>query len=312
MSTRTVLVVANETLGGRELLLELEQMNEPRGSTRFHVLVPATRVDLSIKSGETDAQGRPIIDHRAQDLARHRLQAALTLLDAQGAEATGETGPADPFTAIARVLQRPNMYEEIILSTLPTGTSRWLRMDLPHRLQRKFDLPIRHIASAASEDLAEVVAAPLSIEHHDLPEEADRFDRPVQVVLVEDTATDAQLTAIALERSDLDVELRVCPGAHEALALLTGSDPHPADLILLDLRMPEMDGLELLEILGRSLDLDTVPVVILTTSDLDEDRERSHELGAHAYVVKDPDFLRFQEVLEGIIVEQAVTISARV
>jgi len=83
-------------------------------------------------------------------LARFRREAeALARLRGEGFEVEGEVGDASPVRAIGDVLlARPDDFDEIILSTLPPGPSRWLRQDVPHRVQRTYRLPMTHVVAA--------------------------------------------------------------------------------------------------------------------------------------------------------------------
>jgi hypothetical protein len=131
---RRYLVVANQTLGGEHLAEEVRQCLQA-GPGRFHVLVPAT-----------PPQGHALwTEGEAHSVAEARLERALADFRAMGAEADGEVGDANPLQAVADVLGREE-FDEIILSTLPPGPSRWLKQDLPHRLER-FGLPVRHIVA---------------------------------------------------------------------------------------------------------------------------------------------------------------------
>jgi hypothetical protein len=128
---RRYLVVANQTLGGAHLLTLLRELGE-KPST-FHVLVPAT----------------PPVDHRwteaeAAAIAHRRLDIALERFRKLGIEVTGEVGDGRPLQAIDDVLAR-EPFDEIVLSTLPPRLSRWLKLDLVHRVQTTFGLPIRHV-----------------------------------------------------------------------------------------------------------------------------------------------------------------------
>jgi GABA permease len=78
-------------------------------------------------------------------LAEAKLQAALERLRAAGVTADGEVGDPDPIRAVEDVLKR-RQFDEIIVSTLPERLSRWLRQDLPQRLEHKFHLPVTHIS----------------------------------------------------------------------------------------------------------------------------------------------------------------------
>lgn len=131
---RRMLIVANQTLASPDLLALLEQRVR-EGPCAFHVLVPATAPQDQWMS--TEGEGIAI--------ARERLDDALERLGGLGAqELSGEVGDERPLDAI-RDAMRETAYDEIVLSTLPTGVSRWLRMDLPSRVERTFDVPVTHI-----------------------------------------------------------------------------------------------------------------------------------------------------------------------
>jgi hypothetical protein len=132
------LVVANQTLGYRELLDELQSRRTHEDDCTFHVVVPATRVTHRAvwTEGEAIAQAARALDDA---LARFR--------DA-GLEATGEVGDQDPVLAVGDVLER-SRFDEIVVSTLPPGASRWLKRDLPNRLRRRFSLTVTHVAPAS-------------------------------------------------------------------------------------------------------------------------------------------------------------------
>lgn len=151
---RRHLIVANQTLGGQRLL-DLVRERHERGTATFHVLVPATpTVDDVLGAGAMyggvlGAEGLALpLDHgderTSYERAEERLTHALERLASGGIRATGEVGDADPLTAIAMVLEE-QAFDEIILSTLPPGISRWLRMDLVNRAERRFDVPITHV-----------------------------------------------------------------------------------------------------------------------------------------------------------------------
>jgi CheY-like chemotaxis protein len=288
MAAQRALIVANQTLGGRELLLRVEHLNNPRGLTSFHIVVPAT--DGQDGGGGTAA-------------AQRRLDAAARIITDLGAEVTGEVGPPDPLAAVRDVLARGEPFTEIIVSTQPPGISRWLHMDLPHRIGRLTHLPVEHVICTTEEDVTAMVAD--GDEAGGKPSWA-AGDTPVRVLLVEDSATDVELTRIALERSSVPTEIVVATGGQEALQLLREPAGPPAyDVVLLDLKMPGMSGHEVLAALQGGGAAKHPPVVVLTTSALDSDRAEAHRLGAHAYILKEANFGHFQEVLEGVIREFA-------
>jgi cell pole-organizing protein PopZ len=87
-------------------------------------------------------------------IARDRLDAALGRFHAEGLLATGDVGDANPVEAVSDVL-RHEQFDEVIVSTLPPGLSRWIHQDLPRRLERKVELPVRHVI-VPFDDLAPV------------------------------------------------------------------------------------------------------------------------------------------------------------
>jgi hypothetical protein len=143
------LIVANQTLGGDQLMSEVRQ-RIAAGPSSFYVVVPNTRPD-DMPVAPAFAGGAEVVaeeEHRATLRAQSRLNEALTQIRAEGADADGELGDPDPIAAIEDVL-KAERFDEIIISTLPSGISRWLGMDLPHRVQRKFDLPVKTITARA-------------------------------------------------------------------------------------------------------------------------------------------------------------------
>lgn len=147
---RRYLLVANQTLGG-DALMEAVRERLRAGPCRFSVLVPATRaVDYpaSLPIGEVTSVWvpDPATDREAMAHTRERVRTQLERLRAEGAEADGEIGDPDPVEAVRKALEnRP--YDEIIISTLPARLSRWLRLDLPSRVQRAFDVPVTVITA---------------------------------------------------------------------------------------------------------------------------------------------------------------------
>jgi len=130
---RRFLVVANQTLAGHHLLEHVRQCLAA-GPSWFFVLVPATPIDTQVVPGVGEAEV----------LARRRLEGALARFRAEGASAAGAVGDPNPLRAISEAL-RQESFDEIILSTLPPGTSRWLIDDLPTRLARATHLPVTHL-----------------------------------------------------------------------------------------------------------------------------------------------------------------------
>lgn len=132
---RRYLVVANQTLGGEHLAAKIRECMAA-GPCSFHVLVPATPPPDRLLATEGEARA----------VAARRLEEALRRFRALGATVTGEVGDHRPLEAIADVL-RHRSFDEIILSTLPPGLSKWLKADLPNRVARAFTIPVTHIVA---------------------------------------------------------------------------------------------------------------------------------------------------------------------
>ena len=127
---------------------------------------------------------------------------------------------------------------------------------------------------------------------------------PVQVLLVEDDAGDIVMTREAFEFHKVCNPLHVVTDGEQALRFVRREDPF-ADaprpgLILLDVNLPRLNGLEVLAELKRDPDLSVIPVVMLTTSRAEEDILRSYKLHANAYVTKPVDFEHFVEAIKQI------------
>ena len=132
----------------------------------------------------------------------------------------------------------------------------------------------------------------------------DPAPAPVVVLLVEDDPGDVLMIREAFEENKVRNELHVCSDGEDALLFLRQEGPHEAaprpDLVLLDLNLPRRDGREVLAEIKADERLRTIPVVILTTSEAEEDVLRSYALHANAYVTKPVDFDRFIDVVRQI------------
>ncbi|MGZ3182123.1 MAG: response regulator [Telluria sp.] len=132
------------------------------------------------------------------------------------------------------------------------------------------------------------------------------------ILLVEDNPHDLELTLIALEKSQLANEVIIARDGAEALDYLHARGKYegrtagnPA-VILLDLKLPKVDGIEVLREVRRTNGLKSVPVVMLTSSKEEQDLLRSYELGVNAYVVKPVDFKEFVRAIADLGVFWAV------
>jgi CheY-like chemotaxis protein len=128
--------------------------------------------------------------------------------------------------------------------------------------------------------------------------------RQIEVLLVEDDPGDVLMTREAFEMHKVTNQLHVVQDGADAMAFLRregqyASAPRP-DLVLLDLNLPRMDGREVLHAIKSDPALANIPVVVLTTSEAEEDVLRSYELHANAYVTKPVDFERFIDVVRQI------------
>ena len=152
------LIIGNQTLGGHALERAVRSRIE-RGIDAFYVVAPMTRLeheasewtsgfrvgdDLPRPTGEFGAmlEQQEHMHDAARARAQRRLNLVLELIRSVGGEADGELGNPDPLAAARAVLEREPAFEEIIVSTLPVGLSRWLEMDLPARVARLSDTPV--------------------------------------------------------------------------------------------------------------------------------------------------------------------------
>ena len=127
----TYLIVANRTLASPTLAAAIEE-RLARGPASFHVVVPATPVNGGLTWDEDTS--RTAAESRLETIVRH-------LCDLGATDATGEIGVPDPVAATADALQRREA-DEVILSTLPPGISRWLGQDVPTRMRGVITTPV--------------------------------------------------------------------------------------------------------------------------------------------------------------------------
>ena len=129
-------------------------------------------------------------------------------------------------------------------------------------------------------------------------------EREIQVLLVEDDPGDVLMTREAFEDYKLSNNLHVVNDGAEAMEFLRRrgehSDAPRPDLVLLDLNLPRMDGRQVLDAIKSDPELSSIPVVVLTTSEAEDDVLRSYSLHANAYVTKPVDFERFIQVVRQI------------
>lgn len=158
------LIVANQTLASPTLAAAVADRTA-LGDAAFHVLVPATPVPHALTWDEDEAAAA----------AQERLDDVLERLRGIGVEASGEVGASDPLAAVDDAL-RSRPFDEIILSTLPPGISRWLGQDVPSRMRSLVSIPVTVViapretapAPAAGSETTEPTATP----------DRDRQDQP--------------------------------------------------------------------------------------------------------------------------------------
>ena len=122
------------------------------------------------------------------------------------------------------------------------------------------------------------------------------------ILLVEDNPMDVDLTRRAFNRHNLLNQLEVARDGQEALELVekwSGWNSVPS-MVLLDLKLPKINGLEVLRAIRARADYGTVPVVVLTSSSEDRDIREAYSLGANSYIVKPVEFEKFIEVARQI------------
>ncbi|MFV1952027.1 MAG: response regulator [Nitrospinota bacterium] len=130
---------------------------------------------------------------------------------------------------------------------------------------------------------------------------------PIDILLVEDNIDDVELTIMALRRGKISNDMHVVRDGEEALNYLfqrgnykeKEKSPRPG-LILLDIKLPKINGMEVLKQIKNDRKLKLIPVVILTTSRRDEDIIRSYDLGVNSYIMKPVEFNKFIDVVKNI------------
>lgn len=128
--------------------------------------------------------------------------------------------------------------------------------------------------------------------------------KPVEVLMLEDNEDDIRLTIEAMNGWKLKNNMHVARNGLEGLAFLRKegdfADAPEPDIILLDLNMPRMDGREFLEIIKSDPEFRRIPVVILTTSELEEDIAKAYDLHANCYIAKPVDLNQFSKIVRAI------------
>jgi len=161
------LIVANQTLGGEALDRTVRDCIS-RDVSMFYIVVPRTKVKDELEAykggfgvhvGVPPDQIEAIRERAARDhqaavgeawrRAQQRLDQMVEKIQTAGGQADGEVRADDPLEATKAALERHGDFEEIIVSTLPAGLSRWVRMDVPHRIARLTDVPVTTVEAEA-------------------------------------------------------------------------------------------------------------------------------------------------------------------
>ena len=122
----------------------------------------------------------------------------------------------------------------------------------------------------------------------------------VEILLVEDNPNDAELTLRALKQRNLANQVFLCKDGAEAIDFFDdGASPIPK-VVLLDLKLPKVDGLEVLQRLKSNARTKSIPVVVLTSSREEPDIEKAYKLGANSYIVKPVDFEAFARAVSDV------------
>jgi two-component system, response regulator len=127
----------------------------------------------------------------------------------------------------------------------------------------------------------------------------------VEILLIEDDPRDVRLTLRALEKENVKNRVEVVRDGEEALdfvfcrgSFVVRSPAHPPRLVLLDLKLPKVDGMEVLRQIKSNANTQAIPVVILTSSKEERDLVESYKLGVNSYIQKPVDFDQFRETIK--------------
>ena len=126
----------------------------------------------------------------------------------------------------------------------------------------------------------------------------------IEILLVDDSVADAELTLRALRKNDPALRIHVVRDGEEALSFLFGREPYQEraraplpQMVLLDLKLPKVDGLSVLRALKADSRTRWIPVIVLTSSREERDLTASYDLGVNSYIQKPVDFDRFRDTV---------------
>jgi two-component system, response regulator len=130
----------------------------------------------------------------------------------------------------------------------------------------------------------------------------------VEILLAEDTLSDAEMTIRAIRKSKIENRIIHVKDGKEAMDFLSGVGAyagrninHKPKVVLLDLKMPRLNGMEVLELIRKNEFLRDISVVVLTSSKEDPDIERCYALGVNSYIVKPVDYEEFMKVVSDLV-----------
>ncbi|MEY2466618.1 MAG: hypothetical protein QOD03_1139 [Verrucomicrobiota bacterium] len=134
------------------------------------------------------------------------------------------------------------------------------------------------------------------------------INAPIEILLVEDDANDLELALIALKKNKLDINIHVARDGEEALDFLfsrgsqatRGTNAPPPKLILLDLKLPKVTGIEVLKELKNNPLTRPIPVAVMTSSKQPRDMIECYQLGANSYIQKPIDFGHFEQTIKDL------------
>ena len=129
--------------------------------------------------------------------------------------------------------------------------------------------------------------------------------KEIEILLIEDDPQDMELTIFALQENNIPIDIQVARDGEEALDFLfcrgaysSRDITHPPHLVLIDLKLPKVDGLEVVRQIKQNEQTKTIPVVILSSSILDRDIMNGYKFGANSYIQKPVDFDQFQKLIK--------------
>jgi nucleotide-binding universal stress UspA family protein len=304
------LIVANRTLGGGQLAAHLQQIIEDDPSPSVHVVVPALP-PAYVDPAAPMLGGFPAIDEEVEranaEVATNRLERLLTWLHSAGVEATGEIGRSEPLLAMDRAV-REHGADAIVISTHPFRMSRWLRMDLPHRARRHFNIPVTSVIDD-DEELTPLARRKERVQPlHHLRLNSPLIGRCLDLLHVDVAVGPASQIRAALEHLAVKCMVDTAVGVDAAIAAIqprVGDDGEPAatEIVVVDLGDAGPAAMTLLTRLGESVEHDRPAIVAMTTSVDPDIWKQAHQLGAWACLRTPTRFEDLVQVLDTVVYE---------